>query len=243
MQVGAVKWMSAFDCDPSEIGKCIEQRNALQEEFINSSRLRIPVSFVNEGLHGGAPSGTIFPMPVGLGSSWNTNLIREVMQVVGEEAARIGVDVVFAPVVNMMTDPRFGRLQEGYSSNPLLTSHLAQAAVRALQGCAANATAATCGPNAYLNASGVGALGKHYAAYGASEGGLNGGPAAISNRTLHEVFLRPWKAMVRRVSSSELCSMTHAVCAARACALYTCTSRARCIACALPLPRSLRPSG
>jgi beta-glucosidase len=193
--VGAVKYMSAFTCDPSEIGKCIEQRNALQEEFINSSRLGIPISFVNEGLHGGAPGGTIFPMPVGLGSSWNVDLVRSVMGVVGNEAARIGVDVVFAPVVNMMTDPRFGRLQEGYSSNPLLTSHLAVAAVLALQGCEGNATAATCGPKAYLNASGVGALGKHYAAYGASEGGLNGGPAAISNRTLHEVFLRPWKAM------------------------------------------------
>ena len=193
--VGAVKYMSAFSCPSSKQVDCIAQRNALQTEFLNNSRLHIPVSFINEGLHGGAPGGTIFPMPVGLGSSWNVDLVREVMSVVGQEAAAIGVDVVFAPVVNMMTDPRFGRLQEGYSSNPLLTSHLARAAVRALQGCAADANAAACGPKSYLNATGVGALGKHYAAYGASQGGLNGGPAAISNRTLHEVFLRPWKAM------------------------------------------------
>ena len=79
------------------------------------------------------------------------------MGVVGTEAAAIGVDVVFAPVVNMMTDPRFGRLQEGYSSNPLLTSHLARAAVRALQKCDPAAGAASCGPSAYLASDGVGA--------------------------------------------------------------------------------------
>ena len=129
--VGAVKYMSAFKCQ--DIKDCIKQRNTLQADFINGTRLHIPVSFINEGLHGGAPGGTIFPMPVGLGSSWDVELVNEIMSVVGQEAAAIGVDVVFAPVVNMMTDPRFGRLQEGYSSNPLLTSHLAVAAVKGLQ--------------------------------------------------------------------------------------------------------------
>ena len=193
--VGAVKYMSAFKCD--DIKDCIKQRNALQADFVNGTRLHIPVSFINEGLHGGAPGGTIFPMPVGLGATWDVELVNEIMSVVGQEAAAIGVDVVFAPVVNMMTDPRFGRLQEGYSSNPLLTSHLAVAAVKGLQGCRQNATAAQCGPQAYLNASGVAALGKHYAAYGASVGGLNGGPAGVSNRTLHDIFLRPWRAMAQ----------------------------------------------
>lgn len=95
----------------------------------------------------------------------------------------------------MMTDPRMGRLQEGYSSNPLHTSHMAVAAVKALQGCAPDATAEQCGPRSYLDPSAVAALGKHYAAYGASRGGLNGGEAAVGNRTLHDVYLRPWRAM------------------------------------------------
>ena len=58
-----VKYESAFRC--SDIRKCLDQRNALQQLFVNSSRLHIPISFINEGLHGGAPTGTIFPENIG----------------------------------------------------------------------------------------------------------------------------------------------------------------------------------
>ena len=90
----------------------------------------------------------------------------------------------------MMTDPRFGRLQEGFGENPIIASHMGRASVLALQGGPGNAST-------YLPEGHVCSLGKHFGAYGAAIGGLNGGPADISNRTLHEVYLRPWMALGR----------------------------------------------
>ena len=188
--VGAAKFMSAFDCAPGDIKSCVQQRNQLQQMFREQSRLKIPISFINEGLHGGAAGGTIFPEPIGQGMSWNVSLVSKIAAVTAAEASAIGVDSVFAPVVNMMTDPRFGRLQEGFGENPIIASHMGRAAVIALQGGPGNATT-------YLPESAVVSLGKHFGAYGAAIGGLNGGPADVSNRTLHEVYLRPWIALGR----------------------------------------------
>ena len=85
---------------------------------------------------------------------------------------------MFAPVLNMMQDPRFGRLQEGFGENPTVAGALGAAAVLGLQGVG--------NPETYLEQGKVCSLTKHFAAYGASIGGLNGGPADVSNRTLHE---------------------------------------------------------
>ncbi len=187
--VGAVKYMHAFACPAGKpdggIKSCVRQRNALQADFLASSK--VPVSFINEGLHGGAPGGTIFPMPVNQGAAWNVSLVRAIGQTIAAEARAIGVDTVFAPVVNMFTDARFGRTQEGYSANPFITTKLGTAAVRGLQGDAPR--------GAYLGNASVASLGKHFAGYGAATGGLNGGPAAVSKRALFETFLRPWKSM------------------------------------------------
>jgi len=185
--VGAAKFGSAFSCNDN-ITSCVEQRNKLQEFFLKNSRRGIPISFINEGLHGGAPGGTIFPEPIGQAMSWNVTLVGKIAQVIAAEASAIGVDTVFAPVVNMMTDPRFGRLQEGFGENPIIVSHMARASVIALQG-------GVGGADQYLPNGSVVSLAKHYAAYGAALGGLNGGPADVSNRTLHEVYLRPWLAL------------------------------------------------
>ena len=190
--VGAAKFMSAFSCPAGPVGtkSCVQQRNELQQMFKEESRLGIPVSFINEGLHGGAAGGTIFPEPIGQAMSWNVTLVSKIASVIATEAAAIGVDSVFAPVVNMMTDPRFGRLQEGFGENPIIASHMGRASVLALQGGPGNAST-------YLPEGQVCSLGKHFGAYGAAIGGLNGGPADVSNRTLHEVYLRPWMALGR----------------------------------------------
>lgn len=196
--VGAAKYMSAFSCH-SDIKDCVVQRNTLQEYFIKNSRLSIPISFINEGLHGGAPGGTIFPEPITQAMSWNVTLVGKIAKTIADEASAIGVDTVFAPVVNMMPDPRFGRLQEGFGENPIIASHMARASVLSLQGGMGGATE-------YLPNGSVVSLAKHYAAYGAAIGGLNGGPADVSNITLHEIYLRPWlalgKAGVRAVMPS-----------------------------------------
>ena len=163
----------------------IATRNKLQAEFLNASGL--PISFINEGLHGGANGGTIFPMPVNQGAAWNKTLVHSIARVIAAESRSVGVDTVFAPVVNMITDPRFGRLQEGYSENPLITTILGEAAVLGLQNSAP--------PLTYLDNTSVASLGKHYAGYGAPSGGLNGGPNTFSKRTMYEIYLRPWKRM------------------------------------------------
>eukprot|EP00041_Stephanoeca_diplocostata_P011307 m.184813 g.184813 ORF g.184813 m.184813 type:complete len:797 (-) comp18490_c0_seq2:182-2572(-) len=187
--VGAVKFMSAFSCG-SNMEQCVSQRNDLQRLFMNSSAHGIPISFINEGLHGGASGGTIFPEPIGQSMSWNRTLVTAITSAIAKTASAIGVDMVFAPVVNMMPDPRFGRLQEGFGENPTIASELGAAAVTGLQGFRN-------GPEHYRLPEKVGSLGKHYAAYGAAIGGLNGGPADVSNRTLHEIYLRPWMALAR----------------------------------------------
>jgi beta-glucosidase len=91
----------------------------------------------------------------------------------------------FSPVINMWTDSRFGRLQEGYSENPTLTAAYAKAMVVGLQGVQPP------GEWASFAADKVVALGKHYAAYGAAIGGLNGAPAELSERTLREWRVNP----------------------------------------------------
>ena len=156
--VGAAKFMSAFSCAPGDIKSCVKQRNDLQASFMAQSRLGIPVSFISEGLHGGAPGGTIFPEPIGQGMSWNVALVSQIAAVTAAEASAIGVDSVFAPVVNMMTHPRFRRLQEGFGENPIIASHMGRAATLALQGGPGNATT-------YLPACHVVSLGKHFGAY------------------------------------------------------------------------------
>jgi hypothetical protein len=88
--------MSAFPGCGSDMKKCLEERNALQKTFIDESRLSIPITYINEGLHGGAPSGTIFPMPISQAMSWNKSLVRAIATAVGTEANAIGVDAVFA---------------------------------------------------------------------------------------------------------------------------------------------------
>ena len=186
--IGAVKYMSAFKCAVNDPEGCVAQRNALQSLFLNQSAHGIPISFINEGLHGGASGGTIFPEPITQSMSWNASLVTLIGEAIAAEASAIGVDTVFAPVVNMMPDPRFGRLQEGFGENPTVASTLGAAAVAGLQG-------AQNGPEHYGLPGKVCSLGKHFAAYGAAAGGLNGGPADVSNRTLHEVYLRPWLAL------------------------------------------------
>ena len=109
----------------------ISRRNALQASF--TSKSTVPISFFSEGLHGGANKGTVFPMPVNQGCSWNTSLVQAIASAIAAEARSIGTDTVFAPVVNMWSDPRFGRLQEGFSDNPLITTHMGTASVIGLQ--------------------------------------------------------------------------------------------------------------
>jgi beta-glucosidase len=169
----------------------VATRNELQAYIVNASRLRIPVSFHNEVLLSAAPQATNFPLPVTLGASWNESLVELVHDVIAAETRATGTDVGYAPEVNLYVDARFGRLQEGFSEDPFLTSRLGVAAVKGLQGDGGS------GPGTALPAGKVAALAKHFLAYGKAAGGQNVGESEISERTLREVYLAPWRAMVK----------------------------------------------
>jgi len=112
----------------------LRARNALQAAFLASTRLGIPISFCMEGLHSGGWGGTAFPGPPALAATWNASLVTAIGRVIAAEARATGVDTALSPVVNMFTDPRFGRYSEGFSPDPHVTAALAVAMVVGLQG-------------------------------------------------------------------------------------------------------------
>ena len=164
----------------------VEALNALQDQLLHTSG--VPASITNEALHSALPGGTVFPELATQGATWDVALVHNISAAIAREARACGIDTAFAPVLNMWIDARFGRLQEGFSENPTLTAAFAVAAVTGLQG------TQPAGRWAYFNESKTVALGKHYVAYGAAEGGLNGAPAELSERTLREWYLAPWRA-------------------------------------------------
>ncbi|KAJ9455881.1 Periplasmic beta-glucosidase [Diplonema papillatum] len=179
----------------TSIGTSTMQGPAAQDEvqrfMLNSSRWGIPVAWQHESLHSGCFGGTIFPMPLTMGSTWNTSLVQAIYDAVGTETLKCGAGIAFAPVINLFTDPRFGRFQEGFSPDPTLTAHMAVAAVAGLQG------ETTGNASTYLMKGRVVSLAKHYVAYGAAVGGLNAAPAQMNERILRDVYLKPWRAFAK----------------------------------------------
>jgi beta-glucosidase len=164
----------------------VQDRNALQKAMIERSRLGIPVLFVQEALHSGFVNGTIFPMPCALASAWDPALVERAHAVIASDARTAGAHITFSPNIDVHTDPRFGRIEEGWGEDPLLTSTMAAAAVRGLQG----------NTPGRVDQDHIFATPKHFAAYGRTENGQDGSAADLSERTLREVYLRPFRAAV-----------------------------------------------
>lgn len=163
--------------------------NYLQAMLLNSSRLGIPVTYISETLHSSVSGGAAFPNPTLLSATWDVNLIEAVGAVIGLEARIAGVGRGYAPVLQVTTDPRFGRYEEAYGEDPFLVSRCGLAMVLGQQGAAG-------GPDTYINSSVKVALeAKHAAAYAFS--GRDWGRADISERTLMDVYIRPWKAAIQ----------------------------------------------
>ncbi|MEO6733837.1 MAG: glycoside hydrolase family 3 N-terminal domain-containing protein [Ferruginibacter sp.] len=158
--------------------------NETQKYFINQTRFGIPILFLEEALHGlMAKDGTMFPSSLGMASSWNEDLAKEVFEAIAQEARAIGTHQLLAPVVDLALDPRWGRTEETMGEDPYLTVRLGVAKVKALQGNSdtpdSNHVAATL---------------KHLGAHGQSEGGSNTGPVFLSERELREVNFKAFKA-------------------------------------------------
>ncbi len=151
----------------------------LQQLVMDNTRLKIPMIFGYDVIHG---YKTSFPIPLAQACSWNLADIEKSERISAIEATAVGLNWVFAPMVDIARDPRWGRICEGAGEDTWLGSKIAAARVKGFQGesLAENNTVVACV--------------KHYAAYGAAFAGRDYNTTDMSDRTLHEIYLPPFKA-------------------------------------------------
>lgn len=156
-----------------------QRTNELQHIAMTESRLKIPVLFAFDVIHG---YRTIFPVPLGEASSFDPAAVERAASIAAAETAASGVKWTFAPMVDIARDPRWGRVVEGSGEDPYLGSVLARARVRGFQGADYSA------PDKVV------ACAKHWVGYGAAEGGRDYNSTEISEYTLRNVYFPPFKA-------------------------------------------------
>lgn len=144
-------------------------------------RLGIPMIFAGDVIHG---YRTVFPVPLAEAASFDPDLAERTARAAAEEMAATGFDWVFAPMVDVGRDARWGRTVEGAGEDVLLSMDMARARTRGFQG------------RSLSNDASVAACMKHFVAYGAAESGLDYNTADISERTLREVYLPPFQAAI-----------------------------------------------
>ncbi|MGJ1420831.1 beta-glucosidase BglX [Sphingobacterium spiritivorum] len=154
---------------------------AAQDLAVKQSRLGIPLIFGMDVIHG---YKTIFPIPIGLASSWDMNLVRQTAQIAATEATADGINWTFSPMVDISRDPRWGRFSEGNGEDPYLSSKIAIEMVKGYQGndLAANNTLMACV--------------KHFALYGAAEAGRDYNTTDMSLHRMYNEYLPPYKAAI-----------------------------------------------
>ena len=163
----------------------VSEANEMQRAAAKS-RLKIPLICGADAIHGHAmaPGATVFPVPIGLAATFDQDLVRQVARATAVEMRATGFQISWGPNVEVVRDPRWGRVDETFGEDPLLVSRMGVACVRGLQG-------DLCDP-----ATDVLACAKHFLGGSQSIGGLNHAPAEISERALREVFLPPFAACV-----------------------------------------------
>ena len=155
--------------------------NRIQHMAVDGSRLHIPLLFGLDVIHG---FKTIFPVPIGMAASWDPSMVEMAQSVAANEARAAGVHWTFGPMVDIARDPRWGRIVEGAGEDPYLGSVMAAAQVRGFQGTYIGS------PNHIV------ASAKHFAGYGAAEGGRDYDAVDISDDQLWNVYLPPFKSAV-----------------------------------------------
>ncbi len=170
--------------------------NALQQYLRENTRLGIPVIMHDEGLHGHlAPGGTSFPQAIALASTWDVDLVERIFTVVAAQIRSVGSHQVFAPVLDLARDPRWGRTEETYGEDPHLASRIGVACVRGFQGR---------GPT--IDREHVIATPKHFAVHGQPEGGTNKAPGNYSERIIREIFLPSFQSAVTEAGAMSIMS-------------------------------------
>ncbi len=157
--------------------------NQVQKWFVEQTRLGIPVDFTNEGIHGlNHDRATPLPSPISIGSTWNKAMVRTAGDIVGREAKALGYTNVYAPILDVSRDPRWGRVVETYGEDPFLIAELGKQMTLGIQ------------------ENGVASTLKHFAVYSSPKGGRDGNARTdphVAPRELHELFLYPFRRVIQ----------------------------------------------
>ena len=158
--------------------------NRIQRWFVEETRLGIPVDFSNEGIHGlNHTKATPLPAPIAIGSTWNRELVHRAGIIVGQEARALGYTNIYAPILDIARDPRWGRTLECYGEEPYLAGELGTQMVKGIQ------------------SQGVAATLKHYAVYSIPKGGRDGNCRTdphVAPREMHQLYLYPFSKVIRQ---------------------------------------------
>jgi beta-glucosidase len=157
------------------------QIDRLQKIAVEESRLGIPLLFGFDVVHG---FKNVFPMPIGMAASWDPELVERACSIAAEEAYASGINWTFAPMVDIARDARWGRMVEGAGEDPFLGEVMARAQVHGYQGPVLGT------PGRILSST------KHFAAYGAAEGGRDYDSCYVPDVLLYNVYLRPFQACI-----------------------------------------------
>ena len=174
---GLVKTQYSFP-----FSKHAEAINTVQRWFVEETRLGIPVDFSNEGIHGlNHDRATPLPSPIAIGSTWNKSLVKQAGVIVGREAKALGYTNVYAPILDLARDPRWGRVLECYGEEPFHVTALGKEMVEGIQ------------------SQGVAATLKHYAVYSVPKGGRDGNARTdphVAPREMHQLHLYPYRKII-----------------------------------------------
>lgn len=166
-KVGSLLWLTN-----------VKEINRLQRLAVERSRLHIPILFGFDVIHG---YRTVFPVPLAMASSWDPSVEEQAQRFAAEDSRAAGIQWTFTPMVDIARDARWGRIVEGAGEDPFLGAAMATAQVRGFQG-------SPLGPHSVL------ACVKHFAGYGAAEGGRDYDSSYIPEELLRNVYLRPFHA-------------------------------------------------
>lgn len=165
--------------------------NALERVAVEESRLGVPLIFGRDVIHG---FRTIFPIPLGQAASWNPDLVDEAAAAAAAEARSQGIQWTFAPMVDIARDPRWGRIAESLGEDPYLASQLAAGMVHGFQG------------DDLASPDHVAACAKHFAGYGATEGGRDYNTTVISPALMQNIYLPSFHAAVEAGVTTLMCA-------------------------------------
>ena len=171
--------------------KSVAKIKEVQKVAIEKSRLKIPLLFGMDVIHG---YETVFPIPLGLSCTWDMDLIKQSARIAATEASADGINWTFSPMVDIARDARWGRIAEGNGEDPFLGSAIARAMVTGYQGndLSKNNTIMSCV--------------KHYAMYGAAEAGRDYNTTDMSHQRMYNDYLPPYKAAVEAGVGSVMAS-------------------------------------